>query len=194
MPCPDGLLTVVILAGGRGRRLGGQDKGLLEWRDRPFIEHLLHNIAPLTHKILINANQNIEVYQQYGYPVVSDETPDFAGPLAGMLAALRSVDTPFILTIPCDAPLTSADIIEQFCAVHEEKQQMLYVAGTADGLQPVHAMVSHSLTDNLQQYLANGNRKVQDWMIANDAVVVEFEQQSSKFININTESDWQSIC
>ena len=194
MACADSLLTVVILAGGKGSRLGGQDKGLLEWRDRPLIEHVLQNIESVTRNVLINANQNIEIYQQYGYPVVSDERPDFAGPLAGMLAALRSADTPYILTLPCDAPLTSADIVEQFCDAHEEKQQMLYVAGTADGLQPVYAMINKALADNLQQYLADGNRKVRDWMIANHAVVVDFDQLAPAFVNINTESDLQSIC
>ena len=194
MACADGLLTVVILAGGKGSRLGGRDKGLLEWQGRPLIEHVLQNIAPVTANILINANQNIEVYQQYGYPVVSDESPDFAGPLAGMLAALRSADTPYILTLPCDAPLTSADIVERFCDVHEEKQRQLYVAGTAEGLQPVYAMINNSLTDTLQQYLADGNRKVRDWMQANHAVVVDFDQLAPAFVNINTESDLQSIC
>jgi molybdenum cofactor guanylyltransferase len=194
MACADGLLSVVILAGGKGSRLGGRDKGLLEWQGRPFIEHLLQNIAPVTQNILINANQNIEVYQQYGYPVITDETADFTGPLAGMLAALRSADTPYILTLPCDAPLTSADIVEKFCDVHEQKQRLLYIAATADGLQPVYAMIHHSLTANLQHYLAAGNRTVRDWMQANDAVVVEFDQQASAFVNINTEKDWQSIC
>lgn len=194
MSCADDLLTVVILAGGKGSRLGGQDKGLLEWQGRPFIEHVLRNIEPVTQKIIINANQNIEVYRQYGYPVVSDEMPDFAGPLAGMMAALGSAETSYILTLPCDAPLTSAAIIERFCDAHEEKQQMLYVAGTADGLQPVYAMIHKSLADNLQRYLAAGNRKVRHWMKTNDAIVVEFAQQTSAFININTESDWQSIC
>ena len=78
--------------------------------------------------------------------------------------------------------------------MHEEKQQMLYVAGTAEGLQPVYAMINHSLTENLQHYLADGNRKARDWMKTNDAVIVQFDQQASEFVNINTESDWQSIC
>lgn len=194
MACADGLLTVVILAGGKGSRLGGRDKGLLEWQGRPFIEHLLQAIEPVTQNIIINANQNIEVYQRYGYPVISDVTADFAGPLAGMLAALRSADTPYILSLPCDAPLVSADIVEKFCDVHEEKKQGLYVASTAEGMQPVYAMINHALADNLQQYLADGGRKARDWMKANDAVVVEFDQPASMFVNINTESDWQSIC
>jgi molybdopterin-guanine dinucleotide biosynthesis protein A len=194
MACPDGLLTVVILAGGRGRRLGGCDKGLFKWQGKPLIEHVLQNIESVTPNILINANQNIDVYQRYGHPVISDATADFAGPLAGMLAALRSVDTPFILTLPCDAPFASPDIIVKFCDVHKERQQRLYIAATAEGLQPVYAMIHNSLTDSLTQYLEAGNRKVQNWMKANDAVVVDFERQASSFVNINTENDLRSIC
>lgn len=194
MPCTEGLLTVVILAGGKGSRLGGQDKGLLEWQGKTFIEHLLQTIEPVTKNIIINANQNIEVYRQYGYPVVSDDIQGYAGPLAGMLAALRTADTSYILTLPCDAPLTSPDIIGRFCEAHEEKQHKLYIAGTADGLQPVYAMLHHSLVDKLQRYLAGGNRKVRDWMKANDAVVVEFDQPASAFVNINTENDWRQLC
>jgi molybdenum cofactor guanylyltransferase len=189
--CTDDLLTVVILAGGKGNRMGGRDKGLLEWRNRPFIEHILDKIRPLTDKILINANQNLEIYQQYGYPVIQDATPDYAGPLAGMLAALRVAHTPYILTLPCDAPLFSPAIITRFCDVYDEKKQRLYVAATTDGLQPVYAMISNTLTDNLQQYLAAGNHKVGHWMKINDAVRVDFDQMDSELVNINTESDWQ---
>ena len=194
MPCADGLLTVVILAGGKGSRLGGRDKGLLEWRDRPFIEHLLQNIEPLTRQILINTNRNTEFYQRYGYPVIGDDTPEYAGPLAGMLAALAVVNTPYILTLPCDAPLTSSAIIERFCEVYAENPVQLYVASTAEGLQPVYAMISQALTGNLRQYLADGNRKVREWMKINEAVVVDFEELASEFVNINTESDWQKLC
>jgi len=191
--CPGDLLTVVILAGGRGRRLGGQDKGLLEWQGKPFIEHILNNIEPVTQNIMINANRNTGLYQQYGYPVIGDEVQDYAGPLAGMQSALRAANTPYILTLPCDAPFTSADIIRRFCEVHEERQQLLYVAGTDDGLQPVYAMISTSLDESMTRYLVAGKRKTQDWLMMNDAQLIHFDQRVISFTNFNTETDLQSL-
>jgi len=194
MPCSDDLLTVVILAGGRGSRLGGQDKGLLEWQGKPFIEHILQSIAPVAKNIMINANRNAEVYQQYGYPVISDDIDDYAGPLAGMLAALRSAKTEYVMTVPCDAPSTTPAMIDQFCDVHEKQHQKLYVAGTDDGLQPVYAMIHTSLIENLAQYLADGHRKTQGWLKDNDAVVIHFDQQVTSFLNINTEDEFRALC
>jgi molybdenum cofactor guanylyltransferase len=194
MSCPDDLLTIVILAGGRGSRMGGQDKGLLEWKGKPLIEHILQNITTVTHNVIINANRNTEVYQQYGHPVISDDIENYAGPLAGMLSALRSVDTPYVMTVPCDAPSMAPTMIEKFCDTHEKQQQMLYVAETDDGLQPVYAMINSSLTDNLAKYLAEGNRKTQGWLKENDAVVVHFDQQATSFFNINTEDEYRTLC
>ena len=174
--------------------MGGQDKGLLEWQGKPFIEHILQNIASVTQNIIINANRNTEVYQQYGHPVISDDTESYAGPLAGMLAALRSANTPYIMTVPCDAPSTAPAMIEQFCATHDQQQQKLYVAGTDDGLQSVYAMINTSLTDNLATYLAEGNRKTQSWLKDNNAVVIHFDQQETSFFNINTEDEYRSLC
>jgi molybdenum cofactor guanylyltransferase len=194
MSCPDDLLTLVILAGGRGSRMSGQDKGLLEWQGKPLIEHILKNITPVIKNIIINANRNTEVYQQYGYPVIGDDTEEYAGPLAGMLAALRSANTPYIMTLPCDAPSTAPAMIEQFCDTHEQRQQRLYVAGTDDGLQPVYAMINTSLLDNLAKYLAEGNRKTQSWLKDNNAVVIHFDQRVTSFFNINTEDEYRSLC
>jgi len=193
MSCPDNLLTVVILAGGRGSRLGDQDKGLLEWQGKRFIEHILNNVKQVTNNIVINANRNVETYQEYGHPVISDDIEDYAGPLAGMLSALRSVKTPYIITLPCDAPLTTVALIEQFCDTHEKEQQKLYVASTDDGLQPVYAMIHTLLADNLAQYLADGHRKTQSWFKENDALSIHFDQQVTSFLNINTEAEYQSF-
>jgi len=184
---------VVVLAGGRGSRLGDQDKGLLQWQGKPFIEHILNNIETATHNILINANRNAEQYRQYDYPVICDEIQDYAGPLAGMHAALSAANTPFILTLPCDAPYTTSAVIEQFCEAHANQQQSLYVASTDDGLQPVYAMINVSLADNLAQYLAEGNRKTQAWMMENNAQVVHFDERVTSFMNVNTETELQTL-
>jgi molybdopterin-guanine dinucleotide biosynthesis protein A len=89
-------ITAVILAGGRGRRLGGQDKGLLELNDKPLIEHILDAVKPQVKTVIINANRNLDVYTDYAYPVVSDDMTDFQGPLAGFAAALSACNTDYI--------------------------------------------------------------------------------------------------
>lgn len=194
MSCEGGdLLTLVILAGGRGRRLGEQDKGLLLWRGKPFIEHILDNLEAVTRNILINANRNIGLYQRYHYPVLKDEIQGYVGPLAGMHVALRVANTPFILTLPCDAPYSTPAIIDRFCEVHADRHELLYVASTDDGLQPVYAMIHTSLAGSLEQYLVDGKRKIQDWMMTNDAFVVNFDRGITSFMNVNMEADLQSL-
>ncbi|MCP3690531.1 MAG: NTP transferase domain-containing protein, partial [Gammaproteobacteria bacterium] len=97
-------ITAVILAGGRGRRMGGEDKGLIEFSGRALIETLIGKLKQQQVKVIINANRNHERYLIYGLPVISDELADFQGPLAGFATAMQKVETDYILTIPCDGP------------------------------------------------------------------------------------------
>ena len=97
-------ITVVILAGGMGRRMGGQDKGLVEFQGKSLIRHVVDAIRLQSSQILINANRNIEQYRAMGYPVVEDSLSGFQGPLAGFLAALQTISTSYLLTLPCDGP------------------------------------------------------------------------------------------
>lgn len=97
-------VAAVILAGGQGRRMGGADKGLLDYRGRPLVEWVLDALAPQVAEILISANRNLDRYARYGRRVLPDALPDFPGPLAGVLAALDAVDTEWLLAVPCDTP------------------------------------------------------------------------------------------
>ena len=97
-------ITAVILAGGRGKRLGGQDKGLVELDGKPLIEHILDAIASQVDRVTINANRNQQSYANYGYPVINDNMADYQGPLAGFAAALSACNTDYIVTLPCDGP------------------------------------------------------------------------------------------
>ena len=193
MTCPGDLLTVAVLAGGKGNRLQGQDKGLIAWQGRPFIEHVLDTIESATSNIIVSANRHLDRYRQYGYPVIMDDIEGYAGPLAGMLSALKLVQTPYVLTLPCDAPLLEQDIIGAFCHKHLQEQQLLYVAETAEGLQPVYAMIHNSLVGNMQSFLEQGNRKTRDWMLANDACKVKFDRHGNSFLNVNTTDDLQLL-
>ena len=106
-------ITGVILAGGLGRRMGGIDKGLQALRGRPMVAWVVERLAPQVDELLINANQNGERYAAFGHRVVPDRIPDFAGPLAGLHAALSAAAHPLVATAPCDSPFLPEDLISR---------------------------------------------------------------------------------
>jgi molybdopterin molybdotransferase len=179
-------ITGVILAGGQGSRMGGQDKGLLEFQGRPLVEHLLAALQPQVDAILISANRNQERYQRYQYPVVSDELGGFQGPLAGFATAMQTANTPYILTVPCDAPKIAPDMATRLWAALQRESAELAVAYDGERLQPVHALIPVSLLSSLQTFLANGDRKIDLWYAQHRTAIVDFSDCRSMFRNINT--------
>ncbi|QQZ28980.1 bifunctional molybdopterin-guanine dinucleotide biosynthesis adaptor protein MobB/molybdopterin molybdotransferase MoeA [Thiothrix subterranea] len=179
-------ITGVILAGGRGSRMGGQDKGLLELHGRPLVEYLLEALQPQVDAILINANRNQARYQQYHYPVISDDLSDYQGPLAGFAAAMQAAQTDYILTIPCDAPELAADTAARLLAALQREQAEIAVAHDGERLQPVHALLPVSLLPSLQAFLANGDRKIDLWYAQHRMASVDFSDCRRMFRNINT--------
>ena len=179
-------ITGVILAGGRGSRMGGQDKGLLELHGRPLVEYLLEALQPQVDAILINANRNQARYQQYHYPVISDDLSDYQGPLAGFAAAMQAASTDYILTIPCDAPELAADTAARLLAALQGEQAEIAVAHDGERLQPVHALLPVSLLPSLQAFLANGDRKIDLWYAQHRMASVDFSDYRRMFRNINT--------
>ncbi len=183
-------ITVVILAGGQGQRMGGQDKGLVDFDGRPLIAHVIESMREQTPNIVINANRNLETYRQFGYPVIEDTLDDFQGPLAGMLAAMNSVDTSFILTLPCDGPRVSADYLPRMidaCNAHRQKQPECSIVVATDGehVQPVYALIATRLHEDLQQFLRSDERKIMRWF--RQHVVVEVKiGGSDMFANFNS--------
>lgn len=179
-------ITGVILAGGKGSRMGGQDKGLLAWDGRPLVEHLLEALRPQTGAILINANRNHARYQAYGYPVVADDLEDFQGPLAGFATAMRVATTPYVMTVPCDGPEVVPDMATRLLAGLRDGQAELAVAHDGERLQPVHALVPVSLLPSLEAFMAEGNRKIELWYTRHRVAQVDFTDCTAMFRNINT--------
>ncbi len=182
-------ITAVILAGGEGSRMGGIDKGLLELNGQPLIEHVMARIAPQVAQLIISANRNLERYQSYGYPVITDQMTD-KGPLAGILSALQHCQSDWLLTIPCDTPRIPIDLVARMRnAADQTTQQKLaaiYSAHDGEQLQPLFSMIHRDLTTSLQDYLAAGNRKVARWLMQQGYVAVDFSDQADAFANINT--------
>ncbi len=186
-------ITAVILAGGQGRRMGGQDKGLIEFNGKALVEILIAELERQSLGIVINANRNLDRYRDYGCPVISDQLQDYQGPLAGFASAMDSVETDFILTLPCDGPRLVADYAARFIASQQQSGASICVAFDGERLQPVHALIKVDLRASLGQFLDSGDRKIDRWYALHDYVRTDFSDCSEMFRNINTPSDRQTL-
>jgi molybdenum cofactor guanylyltransferase len=181
-------ITIVILAGGRGTRVGGIDKGLMLWRDKPLIEHILACL-PKTSPILISANRNIERYQQYGLPVIADALADYQGPLAGILSAMKQCKTDYLLCLPCDSPQPPAELIAHLWRCLSVNHKSCAICHDGERMQPLFALMSLTLQPQLETWLAAGQRKVEKFFLEMDAAVCDFSDQPQCFHNFNTPED-----
>jgi molybdopterin-guanine dinucleotide biosynthesis protein A len=183
-------ITGLILAGGRGQRLGGVDKGLQPWRGLALVDHALARLAPQVSAVMISANRNAEAYAARHVRVLADASDDFPGPLAGILAGLRAASTPWLAVVPCDSPRLPPDLVERLArGVGEQRGAVVQ----RDRLEPVCCLLSTSLADDLERYLADGGRKVEAW-VARHASPVPFDRpdDAAAFANINTPDELAS--
>lgn len=179
-------LTGVVLAGGRARRMGGQDKGLIPFRGRPLVAYALEALDAVAGRILINANRNREQYARFGYPVVGDAGDGFEGPLAGLLAALRAAETPYVLTVPCDSPLVAGPLLARLWTRLEAAGAEIAVAHDGAWLQPVFLLAERGLAEDLAAYLAGGGRKIDTWLHTRRLAITDFSDHPELFTNLNT--------
>ena len=186
-------VTAVILAGGQGRRMGGEDKGLIEFDGRPIIEILIEELKQQQVDIVINANRSHKRYQAYGLPVISDELSGFQGPLAGFATAMKAVDTQYILTLPCDGPFLVDDFVERFIHAQGQSGTAICVADDGERLQPVYALINTELLQSLETFLQSGDRKIDRWYAQHDFNRVDFSTEKSMFGNINKPEDHHAL-
>ena len=182
-------ITGVVLAGGLGRRMGGVDKGLQELRGRPLAAWVIERLAPQVGRLLINANQNGERYAALGHPVVADAIAGFAGPLAGLHAALSAATTPFVATAPCDSPFLPMDLVSRLLAALNAEKAAIAVARTGDQPHPVFCLCRREVLPNLTDYLASGERRFERWYGMLASVQVAFDDEPAAFANINTREE-----
>lgn len=182
-------ITGVILAGGQGRRMGGVDKGLLEFQNRPLVTHVIERLQSQVDELLINANREIEQYTALGYKVIKDDIAGFAGPLAGLHKAMSVAKHPYILAVPCDSPLLPMDLASRLMHDLIQYDVDLAVAKTGSQTHPVFCLFRKALLPNLQNFLRHGDRKVALWHAALDVVEVSFNDNPQAFINVNTRED-----
>ncbi|MEW6118954.1 MAG: molybdenum cofactor guanylyltransferase MobA [Pseudomonadota bacterium] len=184
---PDADLAAVILAGGRGRRMGGADKGLVDYRGRPLVAWVLDALAPQLGEIVISANRNLDRYAATGHRVLPDTLPDFPGPLAGVLAAMRAVSASWLLVVPCDTPHLPPDLAARLLAAARADDTILAVAADDARTHPTCFVARTDLVDDLAATLARGERAVHRWQAAHHPAVVQFD--AAGFANFNRPED-----
>ena len=179
-------ITGVVLAGGQGRRMGGVDKGLRQLRGKAMVEWVLERFSPQVDDVLINANQNLDVYAKFGHRVVPDQIGGFAGPLAGLQRGLSEAHHPLVATTPCDTPFLPLDLVGRLHAALAVNSAQLAVARTGDQPHPVFCVCRRDVLPHLTQFLEGGGRKIDAWYATLNVVEVAFDDQPDAFSNINT--------
>ena len=183
----------MILAGGRGTRMGTVDKGLKILRGKPMVQWVAERFAPQVTEVLINANQNIDKYQILGYKVIPDEIGGFAGPLAGLHRGLSEATHELVATAPCDSPFLPTDLIARLHAAMEKARADLTVAKTGDQPHPVFCLCRKSVLPSLIDFLASGGRKIDAWYAKLKVVEVLFDDQPDAFSNVNTAAELEAF-
>lgn len=186
-------ITGVILAGGRGTRMGGADKGWIEFAGEPLVTHVLRRLQPQVNEILISANRNIEEYARFGHRVIADDrtvtNEDFPGPLAGVLSALTHARNEFVLIVPCDAPQLPLDLAQRLLTALQKNGTRAAYAHDGQRPQPTFALLHTDLRSGLGNALHSGTRKMETWLTGIGACLVDFSDCPQAFVNINAPDD-----
>ena len=190
-------ITGLVLAGGRGSRMGGVDKGLQNHHGMPLALHALLRLGQQVGATMVNANRNLAAYESMGAPVWPDALPDYPGPLAGFLAGLEHCETPWLVTVPCDTPDFPADLVARLAAAAQEQQADIAIAATRepDGSlqsQPVFCLMRASLLESLVRATAAGERKIDRWAKQHRCAEVVFDDADA-FFNANTLAELRSL-
>ena len=204
MHTPNEAVTALILAGGRGARMGGIDKGLQNFRGLPLALQTLMRLqlqSQPPQEVMINANRNLAAYESLGAAVWPDTLEGFAGPLAGFLTGLERCETPLLLTVPCDTPLFPLDLLERLQqALHGEQADLAMAAAREeDGQvrpQPVFCLLRVELLDSLVAFTRDGGRKIDAWTGQHRCAIVPFdrpEDAPEAFFNANTHEELQKL-
>ncbi len=198
-------ITGLILAGGRGSRMGGVDKGLQNLNGMPMALHTLLRLQLQVGQVIINANRNLAAYESFGVPVWPDGLADYAGPLAGFLTGLERCETPFLVTVPCDTPRFPLDLVPRLAeALERDDAEIAMAAAPESGQdgqsqvrpQPVFCLLRVTLLESLVDFTHKGGRKIDAWTAGHKTVVVPFDlpcDDPLAFSNANTLAELQQL-
>ena len=198
-------ISALVLAGGQGSRMGGQDKGLQPFRGQALAQHAAQRLwsAAGVGTLYLSANRNLQAYAAFGWPVVNDPLEGFQGPLAGFLAGWSVCQTPYLLTIPCDTPLFAPDLAQHMAATLVAHQARIALACAPESptqpelrRQPAFCLMHRSVVADLQHFVQDGGRKIGAWVQRHPLVLVPFNRAQDSawaFTNVNTLEDLQAL-
>lgn len=187
-------ITGLVLAGGRGSRMGGVDKGLQNFNGVALALSTLMRLQPQVGELMVNANRNLSAYEAFGAPVWPDVLADYAGPLAGFLTGLERCETKWLVTVPCDTPLFPTDLVARLvrAADQDDAEIAMAAARERDGqlrAQPVFCLLRVELLESLVRFTHGGGRKIDTWTAQHRTAVVAFDAPQDDpraFFNANT--------
>lgn len=177
------------MSGGRATRMGGVDKGLVNFQGKPLVQHVIERIQPQVDEVFINANRELPTYQSFGVPVFTDEQADFIGPLAGFYIGLSHAKHPYLLTVPCDSPHLPIDVVSRLYQALDRLNADIAVARSDGHAHPVISLCRTTLLASLRNAIQQGERKVSAWQKSQHYTEVNFDNNAEAFINLNTLHD-----
>ncbi|GGB57962.1 molybdenum cofactor guanylyltransferase [Shewanella inventionis] len=186
-------IDAVILAGGMARRMGGNDKGLVDLNGQAMICHTIDKLSKQVDRIMINANRNQAEYEQWGYSVFSDQQSGYLGPLAGMVTALKQTQAEYLLVVPCDCPMLPEDLVQRLLTALIAQNADIAVASDGEREQPVVLLLKPYLVTSMQAFLDAGERKIDFWYRQHTVAVASFADQPNAFVNVNTPEQKQQL-
>lgn len=181
------LITALILSGGKGERMLCRDKGLILYKGKPLIEHLISIIKPQVANILLNCNRNFEDYRRYKLPLVRDSVQDYAGPLRGILSCRENITTPYTLIVPCDMPNLPVNLVTKLMPIEKDIEINCCHDGTRQ--QSLVFIMKTETIKTIESHLKEGDYSVKSWLSSRKVKNILFNQTSAQgeiFANINT--------
>jgi molybdopterin-guanine dinucleotide biosynthesis protein A len=175
--------SVLLLAGGRGQRMGGADKGLIDWQGRPLIAWLHELVRPLSDDLIISCNRNAERYAPYADRLIEDDDKDFPGPLAGIRAGLKVARHPWLLVLPCDAPRLDRELLLALLSQAGEQPVVVRQGGY---LEPLFSLIPTHLVAQLEDAWQAGERSPQRWLRSLAIATVDCPADDPRLANLNT--------
>lgn len=183
--------SALILAGGQGRRMNNADKGLIVWKNKTLITHVLNAIKSQLDHVIINANQNHDQYKTLNYDLLSDSIEGFKGPLSGIMSGMQYCTTAdYLLVLPCDCPAPPSDLFNRLAkTLNANEDANIAIANDGSRLQPLFGLYKTSLLPQLEQAITNEHFKVMKFVEDNHVVVTDFSDQADAFKNFNRPED-----
>jgi molybdopterin-guanine dinucleotide biosynthesis protein A len=180
--------SALILAGGAGRRVDGQDKGLLLWQGKPLVEHVVDRLEAQVDNLYISCNRNFEQYSQWSDLLIADKRENYQGPLAGIEAASPQIKSDYLIVVACDTPLLPTDLVHRLIQpLISDSGPSHQIAYAFDGNRDQYlcAAIHRSCFETLPQFLASGQRAVRHWYKTHNSIAVDLSDEARAFENYN---------